>query len=222
MTLSSNGMTLGQIAALPVTSFQYRQIMALVPEFEAAPTPELPCEPEVRMSESEFRARIVAERAAAVAETEQKWKSECEKRVDLEASRVTKALDSFAASRTEYYAGVEIEVVQLALAISRKILHRETQIDPMLVGALVQIALGQLKEGSNVTLNVVPAEHKRWQTYIDGLGSKLAISVVEDATLQQGDCVLQTELGTANFGIDMQLKEVEQGFFDVLARRPQA
>jgi flagellar assembly protein FliH len=32
--------------------------------------------------------------------------------------------------------------------------------------------------------------------------------------------VLETELGTANFGLDSQLKEVEQGFFDLLALRP--
>jgi flagellar assembly protein FliH len=136
--------------------------------------------------------------------------------------RVTKALESFAQSRMEYFAGVEVEVVQLALAITRKILHRETQIDPLLVAALVQIALGQLKDGSTVTLNVVPSEVARWQKHFNGLVSKLNISIVEDASLDPGDCVLQTELGTANFGIDSQLKEVEQGFFDVLARRPQA
>jgi flagellar assembly protein FliH len=32
--------------------------------------------------------------------------------------------------------------------------------------------------------------------------------------------VLETELGSANFGLDTQLKEVEQGFFDLLALRP--
>jgi flagellar assembly protein FliH len=174
------------------------------------------------MTESAFRARIAAERASAVAEVELKCRAEADRRVNLEMERVTKALESFAQSRMEYFAGVEVEVVQLALAITRKILHRETQIDPLLVAALVQIALGQLKDGSTVTLNVVPSEVARWQKHFNGLVSKLNISIVEDASLDPGDCVLQTELGTANFGIDSQLKEVEQGFFDVLARRPQA
>jgi len=213
---------LSQLGTLPVSAFQYRQTVALVPNEEPASVPDLPSEPEIRMPESKFRARIAAERAAAVAEVELKCKTDAEKRVNLEVARVTSALASFDKSRAEYFTEVEREVVQLALAIVRKILHRETQIDPMLVGALVQIALGQLKDGSSVTLNVVPSERERWQKYFDGLGSKLFISVVEDASLQPGDCVLQTELGTANFGIEMQLKEVEQGFFDVLARRPQA
>jgi flagellar assembly protein FliH len=213
---------LSELGTLPVTAFQYRQIMSLVPDDEAKLPPELPLEPEVRMTESAFRARIAAERASAVAEVELKCRAEADRRVNLEMERVTKALESFAQSRMEYFAGVEVEVVQLALAITRKILHRETQIDPLLVAALVQIALGQLKDGSTVTLNVVPSEVARWQKHFNGLVSKLNISIVEDASLDPGDCVLQTELGTANFGIDSQLKEVEQGFFDVLARRPQA
>jgi flagellar assembly protein FliH len=222
MTLSSSGTNLSQLGLLPVSSFQYRQIETLITDDEPVLEPALPSEPDIRMPESAFRARIAAERAAAVADLELKWKTDADKRVNLEVARVTRALESFDKSRSDYFAAVEREVVQLALTIARKILHRETQVDPMLVGALVQIALGQLKDGSSVTLNVAPPERVRWQQYFDGLASKLLINVVEDASLQSDDCVLQTELGTANFGIEAQLKEVEQGFFDVLARRPQA
>ena len=46
------------------------------------------------------------------------------------------------------------------------------------------------------------------------------VEVAEDPQLSDQDCLLETELGTANFGLDTQLKEVEQGFFDLLALRP--
>lgn len=220
--MSSSELPLSHLGTLPVTAFQYRQIISLMPEVAARPEPELPREPEIRMPESAFRARVSAERAAAVAEVELQYRSEADRRIELEVARVKSALQLFEESRTEYFAGVEREVVQLSLTIARKILHRETQIDPMLVGALVQLALAQLKDGSSVTLRVISSEVARWQSHFDALGSKLSISVVEDGSLEPGDCVLQTEMGTAHFGIDMQLKEVEQGFFDVLARRPQA
>jgi len=45
------------------------------------------------------------------------------------------------------------------------------------------------------------------------------VEVTEDAQLGAQDCLLETELGSANFGLDTQLKEVEQGFFDLLALR---
>ena len=220
--MSTSGASLGQLESLPVTAFQYRQIMSALSKEMAEQDLEVPLEPEVRLAESALRSRIAAERAAAVAEMEARTRAEAETRVGVEVARVASALETFEKSRTEYFASVEIEVVHLALAIARKILHREAQIDPMLVGALVQIALGQLKDGSTVTLNVVPGESGRWQKHVAGLQSKLSIQVVEDASLEPGDCVLQTELGSANFGLDTQLKEVEQGFFDVLARRPQA
>ena len=54
----------------------------------------------------------------------------------------------FEAERSDYYARVEAEIVQLALAIAAKILHREAQVDPMLVAALVRMAVEKMREGS--------------------------------------------------------------------------
>jgi flagellar assembly protein FliH len=47
------------------------------------------------------------------------------------------------------------------------------------------------------------------------------IAIVEDPHLGSDDCILETDVGSANFSIEAQLKEVEQGFFDLLAQRPQ-
>jgi len=46
------------------------------------------------------------------------------------------------------------------------------------------------------------------------------VEVIADDKLSDLDCVVETELGSANFGLDTQLKEVERGFFDLLALRP--
>jgi flagellar assembly protein FliH len=46
------------------------------------------------------------------------------------------------------------------------------------------------------------------------------IAIVEDPHLGPDDCILETDVGSANFSIEAQLKEVEQGFFDLLAQRP--
>jgi len=111
-------------------------------------------------------------------------------------------------------------VVQLALAIAGKILHREAQVDPMLLSAIVHLALGQLKEGSVASIRVRPEVAGRWREHIAAQSMKLTVNVVEDAALERGDCWLETELGMVNFSLDAQLKEVEQGFFDVLAQKP--
>ncbi len=217
--MSSSGTALGSLGFLPVTAFQYKQIVTFAPEelFEEEP---VQANPEIRLSEDAFHARLAAERAAGFAEAEGRLRHEFERKVSQQTDCVNRAIQTLEQSRTEYFASVEVEVVQLALAIARRILHREAQVDPMLVAAIVQMALGQLREGSTATMRVASSEAERWKRHFEAAGLKLTIHVEGDPMMHPGDCVLQTEMGSATFGIDAQLKEVEQGFFDVLARRP--
>ena len=129
-------------------------------------------------------------------------------------------MELFQVERKDYFSRVESEVVQLALAISAKILHREAQVDPMLVAALVRVAIDKLHDGSSVSVRVSPAEAGKWRAFLANPLNGATIEIVEDAHLGAADCVLETELGSANFSIDAQMKEVEQGFFDLLAQRP--
>jgi flagellar assembly protein FliH len=133
---------------------------------------------------------------------------------------IVTAVSAFDEQRSEYFARVEAEVVQLALAIAAKILHREAQVDPMLVASLVRMAIERLREGSSVTIRVGRGRAQRWKEYFAGQSVAARVTVVEDAGLSEHDCLLETELGVANFGLDTQLKEVEQGFFDLLALKP--
>jgi flagellar assembly protein FliH len=214
-------------AVSPIAEFQYRQLLPAIYPLSEGPLAEVEqAAPEQaaqdpRLAEEDVRRRIAAERAAAVADTESRLRLEYEQRSTREAGRISLAVENFQQTQKDYFARVEAEVVQLALAIAAKILHREAQVDPMLIAALVQIALGQMKEGSVVTLRVAAGEAARWQSELGKQTVKVEVSIVEDAGLDSRDCVLETELGAVNFNLDMQLKEVEKGFFDVLAQRPQ-
>ena len=41
-----------------------------------------------------------------------------------------------------------------------------------------------------------------------------------DAALEPNQCELETELGVTDLNLETQLKEIEQGLFDLLAQRP--
>jgi flagellar assembly protein FliH len=174
----------------------------------------------VDLTEEELAARILSEVAEASRQTEQRLRQEYEAKLTAARAPVVAAVAAFDAQRTEYFARVEAEVVQLALAIAAKILHREAQVDPMLVAALVKMTVEKMREGSSVTVRVAPGLTGRWKEYFAGQPSVAQIEVVADAELSDIDCLLETELGVANFGLDTQLKEVEKGFFDLLALRP--
>ncbi|MDR3736132.1 MAG: FliH/SctL family protein [Acidobacteriaceae bacterium] len=158
--------------------------------------------------------------ANAIAETEKRLRDEMEKERAEQAAKIGQAVALFQEERQEYFARVELEVVHLALAIAAKILHREAQVDPMLIAALVRMAVGKLHDGSSVSVRVPVGEAERWREALLNPMNGCSVEVVEDAHLNAGDCRLQTDLGVANFSMDAQLKEVEQGFFDLLAQRP--
>jgi flagellar assembly protein FliH len=175
---------------------------------------------EVEMTEEEFAARIRQERADAAAQAEQKLRQEYEQKLNAARGPLASALKEFAGQRDDYFARVESEVVQLSLSIAAKILHREAQVDPMLVATLVRIAIEKMREESVVTIRVGAGRGNAWKQFFAGAANAARVEVVEDPQLTDQDCLLETELGTANFGLDSQLKEVEQGFFDLLALRP--
>lgn len=205
-----------------VSSFQYRSTNDLRPELIETDEEEPPCEPEVRLTERNFSDRLKAERAAGFAAAEEALQRTFEEHEEHSNRRMLQRIAEFEKAQKEYFSRVESEVVQLALAIAGKILHREAQVDPMLVSAIVHLALGQLKEGSCAKIRVNPEQGKKWREYVASLKMNLDVKVVEDLDLEKGDCVLETELGMVNFSLDAQLKEVERGFFDVLAQRPQS
>lgn len=171
-------------------------------------------------SAQELKDAISSARAGAAAETEEALRMEYDARSAAEASKIQQALILFQDERKKYFLNVESDVIQLALAIAAKILHREAQVDPLLVAALVRVAVEKLHDVSSVTIRVAPDKLEKWREYLLDSENDAAITVVDDAKLGLDDCILETSLGSANFSIDAQLKEVEQGFFDLLAQRP--
>jgi flagellar assembly protein FliH len=224
MNMSSSGLDRQEITA-PIKPFSYRDMGTPAP-FQVNETKQAAAEPEREppaapgLAEKEVKALLSAAQLQAVTETEGRLQTEYEARSAGEASKIRQALELFQLERKEYFSRVESDVVQLALAIATKILHREAQVDPMLVAALVRVAIDKLHDGSSVSVRVAPTEAGKWRAFLANPLNGSTIQIVEDAHLGAADCVLETELGSANFSIDAQMKEVEQGFFDLLAQRP--
>jgi flagellar assembly protein FliH len=225
--MSSNA-EVTSLFAIPITSLEYRDMAShlfsdtAIDPLSAGRRSEQSAkhQAEVEMSEAEFAARILQERADATLQAETRMRQEYEQKLQAARAPIANAITEFEGQRDEYFARVEAEVVQLALSISAKILHREAQVDPMLLASLVRISVEKMREGSTVTVRVGRGRAPLWKDFMSRQSSHANIVVVEDITLSDHDCVLETEMGVTNFGLDTQLKEVEQGFFDLLALRP--
>ena len=174
----------------------------------------------IGVPEDEVERRIQIARDAADAEAERRVRSECERVSERAQGKVAEVLREFSKDRSDYFRKVEGEIVQLALSIARKILQRETELDPTLLTALVRIALDRMQCNSVIRIRVAAENADLWRKYGGGNEGSPQWEIFPDDALSPGDCIVETELGTANFGFDAQLRDVEESFAQLLSHRP--
>ncbi|HWP85575.1 MAG TPA: FliH/SctL family protein [Terriglobia bacterium] len=141
--------------------------------------------------------------------------------LDRERAGLLQAVSEFAKAREEYFREIEAEVVRLALGIARRILHRESQTDPLVLAGVVRVALEKVKASAVLRLRVDPQALASWETYFRSQSQAAVLpELVADPSVGPDRCVLETVLGRTELSLDGQLKEIEHGFLDLLDRRP--
>jgi flagellar assembly protein FliH len=156
-------------------------------------------------------------------EGEAQARARYERELAAERAAIGKALHDFAREREDYFCRVEAEVVKLAVGIARKILHREVQIDPLLLAGVVRVALEKMAAGSSMRLRVHPDHVYAWHDFFAHQQDHRPVpELLGDASLGTGQCILETALGTTELTLEAQVAEIERGFFDLLAQRPVA
>jgi flagellar assembly protein FliH len=174
-------------------------------------------------SEEEFRTREKHAWEQGFREGVARERAEAGAASDRQRKAIADAATAFVRERESYFQRVEAEVVALALAMARKILRRESQLDPLLLTGLVHVALQKMSLTQNVRLRVHPSQIAAWQEYFARLeNSSVKPELSGDASLDRDQCELETELGVTDLSFETQLKEIEQGLFDLLAQRPGA
>jgi len=139
-------------------------------------------------------------------------------KIDEMTGRYTEALEQVAALKDTLRAQVEEEVVRLALAIAKKIVHREIHVDKTIIHTLVRVALERVAGKAMVTVRLSPADYE----YMMGKREDLAraegreIIFESDNALTRGSCVIQTETGDIDARIEEEFQEVQDAFFEGL------
>lgn len=165
-----------------------------------------------RELEAARRQGVEQGRTAALGE-ESPWRKQC-------TAQLAAAIEEFRTRSDEYLAQVEHEVVRLALAVAERILHREAQMDPLLLTGAVRVALGCLAESTEVRLRVPAAQQEMWAEMLRLMPAlPLRPEVVADTEMAATDAQLETALGRVDLGVRAQIEEIERGFFDLLEVR---
>jgi len=168
----------------------------------------------------EQQERELAAREAGRREGEAQARGAYETRIEEVRKQMAAALDEFARERREYFLAAEREIVQLALSIVRKILRRESNLDPLLLAGMVRVALEHTAQAARVSVRVNPHQVSDFRLFFARNMQENPPEVVEDPALEPERCILHTELGSAEIGPEVQLKEIEQALLDLQAARP--
>jgi flagellar assembly protein FliH len=128
-------------------------------------------------------------------------------------------VQELASARRQLRQEAEESLVELALAIARRILHRELAIDPEAILGLVRSGFDRLNARELYRLRLAPADAEIVARRRGELGIPQAVEIAPDATLPAGSAIFETARGELDVSLQTQLEEIERGFADVLARR---
>jgi flagellar assembly protein FliH len=139
-----------------------------------------------------------------------------ERKVEAVMKRYAEAIFEVSRLRGALYSQVEQQVVKLALAVSKKIVHREIRVDPDIIQTLVRVALSHVSEKSNVIIHLNPIDYnyltERRQELSQSEGRD--ISLMADKSIERGGCLIQTDCGDIDARIEEEFREVERIFFE--------
>ena len=168
--------------------------------------------PQTEPDEAALEARLAAlERDAfskGFAQGERAGAEAAARRGEAMLRRLTETLGELTTLREQMIHQTERQMVQLALAVARRIVHREISIDQDLLIAMARVALDRLGESAQVTVRLNPEDFEATAAVRAAQWTGTHVSVVADARVGRGGCRVESEFGTMDAGVDAQIQEI--------------
>lgn len=188
--------------------WQERSVLASMP---AAPAPEsspAAFEPPPANQQQHLAALERDAFAKGFAQGERAGLEAAAKRGDAMLRRLTQTLDEMTGLRARMIRETEQQMVSLALAVARRIIHREVSLDRDLLIAIARVALDRLGEDAKISVHLNPDDYAATESARTAEWSGTQVSVVADARVPRGGCRIDSDFGALDAGIDAQIQEL--------------
>jgi flagellar assembly protein FliH len=124
--------------------------------------------------------------------------------------------------RQDTYQRIEKEVVELALAIARRIICREIEVDKEVVVCVAREALSQVKDPGNIKIKLNPSDlefiNQTKYQLSELIGDINNVTLEAEEGIQSGGCLIETNLGEIDARVETQLQAVEESFRTALGK----
>jgi flagellar assembly protein FliH len=130
--------------------------------------------------------------------------------------RLNASIIEVLAMRPDLRRRAERDVVQLALLIARKVLHRQLSVDEEALNAIARIAFERLARSESYRVTVHPQFAASVTSALPGNHSA-RIEVYPDPNCALGTLTIHSAEGTTDASVDAQLEEISRGLADRLS-----
>ena len=171
-----------------------------------------------RRSGDDVEQKIVAAHQQGVQEGQASARQELGAHVEAMHVRMARAIEEMSGMRQRFRQEAEEDVVKLALAIARRILHRELTVAPEALLGLVKAALEKIEAREVHTVRIRPEDAPMVKQFLGKLGLPQRVEVVSDPGLERGAAIFDSSRGALDASVETQLSEIERGLADLVRR----
>jgi flagellar assembly protein FliH len=207
-------------APLPVEQVAWRAVEVRRPgsaPAQAAPVPDASAEAALRRQwEQACEQRVQAAHAAGFREGEAAAREQCAAESRAAVERLARTVDEVAALKPRLRREAEADLVRLALAIARRVLHREVAVDPDAMRGVAMAAIEKLKGREIHRVRVHPALAGMLAEVWKRTPADRPPETLSDPSRPPGTLIFETVRGNLDASVDTQLQEIETGLVDRL------
>ena len=163
--------------------------------------------------------RVSEAHAAGLREGEAAGRAKGQAEVQPVIERLARSIEEIGGLRGRLRAEAEADLVQLSVAIARRVLRREIAIDPEALHGLILGALAKLAGQEITRVRVHPSHAVAVTTCLRQNLNAEKIEVIADPSREVGAILFETPRGNLDAGVESQLQEIERGLADRLRKQ---
>jgi flagellar assembly protein FliH len=116
-------------------------------------------------------------------------------RGEMMLHRLMQTLEELTQIRAQMIHQTERQMVQLALAIARRVVHREVSLDPDLLMAMARVAMERLGETAQVKVRLHPDDYEAAGAARVAELAGSNVMILADGHLNRGGCRIESDMG---------------------------
>jgi flagellar assembly protein FliH len=171
---------------------------------------------ELRDKLQRFESRLATERREAFESGRAEGEQQARAELQPVLARLNASANEVLGMRVDLRRRAERDVVQLALLIAKRILHRQLAVDEEALTAIARVAFERLSRSESYRITVHPRFASAVASAIPG-GHASRVQIEPDPDCAMGTFVIHSSEGTVDASLDAQLDEISRGLTDRLS-----